>query len=43
MDWWLRRRRWDRQMDSGLHFHVVSQIREYMNLGMTPEQAERPF
>jgi putative ABC transport system permease protein len=28
-------------MDTELRFHVESQIREYMNQGMTPEQAER--
>ena len=41
MDWWLRRCRWERQMDRELRFHIESQIREYINQGMTPEQAER--
>lgn len=43
MKWgiWLRRSRWESQMDAELQFHIESQIREYMSQGLSPQEAER--
>jgi predicted permease len=41
MDWRFRRRRWERDMDKELRSHIESQIREYMDEGMSFEQAQR--
>jgi putative ABC transport system permease protein len=43
MKWaaWLRRRRWESQMDGELRFHLESQVRDYVNQGMSLQEAER--
>ena len=42
MQWdsWLKRRRWERQMDSELQFHLDSLIADYTSQGLSPEEAE---
>ena len=42
MKWggWLRRRRWERQMQAELQFHRESQIADYMQQGLSREDAE---
>ena len=37
---WLRRRRWERQMQAELQFHLESQISDYVQQGLTREDAE---
>jgi predicted permease len=37
---WLRRRRWERQMDAELRFHFDSLIEEYVTNGCSREEAE---
>ena len=37
----LRRRTWERSMDTELRFHLDQQIREYLDRGMSREEAER--
>jgi putative ABC transport system permease protein len=43
MNWrrWFPRRDWERSMDSELRFHLENQTREYMNRGMSLEEAQR--
>src|SRR5262249_7065034 len=43
MNWltWIRRRKWEREMDSEMMFHVESQIRDYIRQGMSRREAER--
>src|SRR5262245_59301920 len=43
MNWlaWLRPRRWQREMDAELRFHVDSQINDYLRQGMSLPEAER--
>jgi predicted permease len=43
MKWtsWLRRRRWEGQMDTELRYHLESQIREYVSQGMCHQEAQR--
>jgi putative ABC transport system permease protein len=38
---WFRWRDWERSMDSELRFHLENQTREYMNGGMSLEEAQR--
>src|SRR5258708_37868505 len=39
-DFWLKRGRWERQMDAELQFHLNSQISDYVSQGLSPEEAE---
>jgi predicted permease len=39
-DFWLKRKRWERQMDAELQFHLNSQISDYVSQGLSPEEAE---
>src|SRR5579864_2644429 len=39
-DSWLMRRRWERRMAAELHFHLDSQIRDYVSQGFSREEAE---
>ena len=43
MNWrrWFLWRDWERSMDSELRFHLENQTREYMNQGMSLEEAQR--
>src|SRR5215472_16437410 len=43
MKWtaWLRRRKWERGMDSEMRFHVEAQIRDHLKQGISLEEAER--
>jgi predicted permease len=43
MNWrrWFPWRDWERSMDSELRFHLENQTREYMNRGMSLEEAQR--
>jgi predicted permease len=38
---WLKRRKFERAMDSEMRFHLEAQIQDYVAQGMTPQQAER--
>ena len=42
MKWtcWFNRRRWERQMDAELQFHLDSQISDYVEQGMSRQEAE---
>jgi predicted permease len=37
---WLRRRTWERRMDSEMRFHLESQVREYLAQGLSMADAE---
>src|SRR6267142_191115 len=37
---WLNRRRWERQMDAEFQFHLESQINDYVEQGLSREDAE---
>jgi putative ABC transport system permease protein len=39
--WWFRWRDWERSMDSELRFHLESETREFMNRGLSLEEAQR--
>src|SRR5215510_8824676 len=43
MNWltWIRRRKWEREMDSEMMFHVESQIRDHIRQGMSRGEAEQ--
>jgi predicted permease len=43
MKWmaWLRRRKWERGMDSEMRFHMEAQIRDYVQRGISQQEAER--
>ena len=43
MNWssWLRRKRWERQMHAEFQFHLENQISDYMQQGLTREEAEQ--
>jgi predicted permease len=43
MSWltWIRRRKWEREMDSEMMFHVESQTHDYIRQGMSRGEAER--
>src|SRR5260370_11055190 len=38
---WLKRRTWERRMDSEMRFHLESQIREYLDHGLSVADAEQ--
>lgn len=42
MNWtsWFSRRRWERQMNAEFHFHLESQINDYVAQGLSREAAE---
>ena len=42
MNWgsWLKRRRWERHMDTELQFHLDNQISDYVKQGLTQKDAE---
>src|SRR6266700_823436 len=37
----MKRRIWERKMDSEMRFHLNSQVREYIEQGLSAEEAER--
>lgn len=39
-DSWLKKRRWERQMHAELRFHLENQVNDYMQQGLTREDAE---
>jgi len=39
-DSWLRRRRWEQQMDAELQFHLDNQISDYLSQGLSRQDAE---
>ena len=39
--WWLRRRRWERRMDTEFRFHLESLIGDHMRRGLSREEAEQ--
>jgi hypothetical protein len=42
MNWssWLKRRRWERQMHAEFQFHLENQVGDYLQQGLTREEAE---
>src|SRR5450432_1702046 len=42
MNWnsWLKRRRWERHMDSEFQFHLDNQISDYVKQGLTQKDAQ---
>jgi predicted permease len=42
MKWngWLKRRKWEQQMDAEFHFHLENQVNDYIRQGLNREEAE---
>ena len=42
MKWraWFKRRQWERRMDAEFRFHLENQVNEYLNQGLSREEAE---
>ena len=38
---WMRRHKWEREMDSEMRFHLENQIEDYVQQGMNRTDAER--
>jgi putative ABC transport system permease protein len=38
---WIRRHKWEREMDSEMRFHLENQIKDYVRQGMNRKDAER--